>query len=102
MVVFSAIDLSLLLHENDAVRRTGNRAADIDQVALCIDLLDAEMSLRVTMIAVVSGHLLALDDARRISAGSDRPGTTVLGVAVSVRSAAEAVTLHDALKSATL
>src|SRR3954467_5280091 len=71
MVVFSAIDLGLLLHEDDAVRRAGDRAADVDQVSLCIDLLDAKVSLRVTMIAVMARHLLALDHARWIGARSD-------------------------------
>ena len=81
---------------------TGDRAADVDQVALRVDLLDAKVDLRVALGAVVSGHLLALDDARRIGAGSDGARTTVLRVAVRVRTAADAVALHDALEAATL
>src|SRR5687768_5605317 len=60
------------------------------------------MSLGVSFSAVVSWHLLSLDDTRRIGAGSDRAGTTVLGVAVGVRSAAKAVALDDALEAAAL
>src|SRR5687767_15279090 len=58
------------------------------------------MSLGVSFSAVVSWHLLSLDDTRRIGAGSDRAGTTVLRVAVGVRSAAKAVALDDALEAA--
>src|SRR5215216_5058098 len=103
-VVLSAMrsSLSLLLHDDDAVGRTGDGAADVDQVAIHVDLLDTEMGLRVTRRTVVAGHLLALDDSRRIGAGSDRPGTTVLRVAVRVRTAANAVALDDALKAAAL
>ena len=47
-------------------------------------------------------HLLALDDARRIRAGSDRARPAMLRVAVRVRTAAEAPALHHALEAATL
>ncbi len=60
------------------------------------------MSLRVTMIAVVTRHLLALDDTRRIGARSNGSGTTMLGVSVSVRTAVKAMALHNTLESATL
>src|SRR3569833_1895676 len=94
--------LALLLHDHDATGFAGHRTADVDQVALHVDLFDAEVRLRVTRIAVVARHLLALDDARRVGAWSDRTRTTVLRVAVRVRSTADAVALHDALKAATL
>src|SRR3954468_23113886 len=58
------------------------------------------MSLRVPRSAVMPGHLLSLDDTRRIGAGSDGAGTPVLGVAVSVRTTAESVALDDTLESA--
>src|SRR6266404_2001290 len=61
-----------------------------------------QMRLRVALGAVVTRHLLALDYTRRIGAGADGAGPTVLGVAVGVRTAAEAVTLHDALEAAPL
>src|SRR5688500_2368730 len=102
MVVFSAIRLALLLHEDDAVGRTSYRPADVDQIALGVDLLDAEMSLRVTMVAVMTGHLLALDHTRRIGARPDGARPAVLRVAVGVRSAMETMALHDALETAAL
>src|SRR4051812_10572114 len=96
------MDSVLLPDDHDAVRRTGDRTADVDQVALGVDLLDAKPDGGVAMIAHVAGHLLALDDARRIRAGSDRAGLAMLRVAVGVRSAVKAVALDDALKAAAL
>src|SRR5688500_13796759 len=93
---------ALLADEHDPVRRAGDRAADVDQVPLRIDLFDAEVRLRVPRSAVVPRHLLALDDARRVRAGSDRARTPMLRVAVRVRAAAEAVALHYALEAAPL
>src|SRR6266542_3922026 len=92
MVVVSAISLCLLLHEYDAVRRTGHRPADVDQIALGIDTLDPKMSLRMPLVAVLARHLLALDHARRIGAWADRARAAMLRVAVSVRTAVEAMT----------
>src|SRR4051794_5875409 len=60
------------------------------------------MRLGVALGAVVTRHLLALDDTRRIGAGADGAGTTVLGIAVGVRTAAESIALDDALESAAL
>src|SRR5688572_233562 len=97
---FQPFPLDLLLHEHDAVSRTGNRATDVNQVALRIDTLDAQVRLCVALVAVLSRHLLALDDTRGIGARSNRAGTAMLRVAVRVRSAVEAVTLDDALKAA--
>src|SRR5690606_6709703 len=65
-------------------------------------LLDAEVRLGVPLGAVVTGHLLALDHARRVGAGSDGAGPTVLGVAVGVRTSAEAPALDHALEAAAL
>src|SRR5437773_8322 len=50
----------------------------------------------------MTGHLLALDDARRVRARADRARLTMLRIAVCVRAAMEAVTLHDALETMTL
>src|SRR5262249_44460557 len=73
--------------------------ADVDQVALGVDLLDAEVSLCVSLVAIVTRHALALDDARRIGARADRARTAMFRVAVRVRTAAGAVALHDALEA---
>src|SRR5512132_2235159 len=93
---------ALLADEDDPVGRAGDRAADVDQVTLRVDLLDPEVRLGVTLGAVVARHLLALDDARRVRAGSDGARATVLRVAVGVRAAAEAPALHHALEAASL
>src|SRR5258708_14783926 len=97
---FSLMALSLLPDDDDAALRTGNRAADIDQIAFEIDLLHPETDLRVTLGAEMARHLLALDDARWIGAGSDRSRTTMLRVAVRIRTAGKVPALHDALKPA--
>src|SRR5829696_342994 len=94
--------LPLLANDDDPVRRAGYGAADVDQIALGVHLLDPQADLGVPLGAVVTRHLLALDDARRIRAGSDRARAAVLRVAVRVRSTAEAPALHHALEAATL
>src|SRR4029079_7926576 len=94
--------LPLLANDDDPVRRAGDGAADVDQIALRVHLLDPQADLGVPLRAVVTRHLLALDDAGRIRAGSDRAGATMLRVAVRVRPAAEAPALHHALEAATL
>src|SRR6476620_2108766 len=99
--VLSAI-LSLLLHEDDAIRRTGNCASDVNQISFGVDFLDAKMRLCVTVVAVMARHLLSFDNARWISSWSNRSRPAVLSVSVSVRSAAKSVSLHYALKSASL
>src|SRR5215203_6873041 len=60
------------------------------------------MCLRVTSVAVLPGHRLALDDAGGIGARPDGPGPAMLGVAVRVRTTTSLVPLHDALEPATL
>src|SRR5579859_2718641 len=90
----------LLADDDDPVHGTSDRAADVDQMTLGVDLLDAEMRLRVVLGAEVAGHALALDDARGIGARANRARTTMLGVTVRVRTAAGLVPLHDALEAA--
>src|SRR3984957_20446571 len=98
----SATGSALLTDDDDPVLGTSHRAADVDEMALRVDLLDPEMSLRVLLVAVVTGHLLALDHARRVGARSDRTGPAVLRVTVRVRSAAKRPALDDALEPAAL
>src|SRR5262245_37378578 len=93
---------SLLAHNHDAARLTGDRAADVDQVALRVDLFDAKVRLGVALVAEVARHALALDDAGGIGARSDGPGTTVLRVAVGVGTTTCLVALHDTLEAAAL
>src|SRR5947209_8040371 len=96
------VSLRLLPDDHDAAGLPGDRTADVDQIALHVELLDAEIGLRVALVAIVARHGLALDDARRIGAGSDGAGTTVLRVAVRVRTTARLVALDDALEPAAL
>src|SRR5205085_1514713 len=96
------VPLRLLLDEDDPVRWPRHRAADVDQVALRVDLLDAQSDLRVLLRAVMARHFLALDDARWVRARSDRPGLPVPRIAVRVRTAVESVALHDTLKATAL
>src|SRR5262245_39728766 len=71
-VVVSVIALPLLPDEHEAVRRTGHRAADVDQMPLRIDLLHAEIDLCVSRRAGVARHALSLDHARRVGTGAHR------------------------------
>src|ERR1051325_1832903 len=93
---------TLLPNDHGAVGGTGDRAADVDQIALRVDLLDAKPDGGVACGAVVTRHALALDDARGIGARSDRARLPMLGVAVGVGTTADAVALHDALKAVSL
>src|SRR5207247_1244822 len=84
------------------VSGTGNGAAGVNEIARRIHPLDAKVRLRVALGAVVTRHLLALDDTRRIGAGANGARTTVLGVAVRVGTAVESVALYNTLESAPL
>src|SRR5688572_489901 len=101
-VSVSAMRSALLADEEDPVRGTRHRASDVDEVPFHVDLLDAEVRLRVPRGAVVTGHLLALDHARRIGARADRAGPAMLGVSVCVWTTADTIPLDDALKAAPL
>src|SRR5579872_841872 len=98
----SATALTLLADDDDPVLGTGDRAADIEKILLHVDLLDVQMRLRVLLGAEMARHALALDDARRVRARADGARAAVFGVAVRVRTTAEAVALHDTLEAATL
>src|SRR5215208_2028929 len=93
---------ALLADLHDPVRRAGDGAADVDQIALRIDLFDAQVGLRMPLVAVLTRHRLPLDDTRRIGTRSDGAGTAMLRVAVRVRTTARLVALHDALEPAAL
>src|SRR5581483_5252067 len=60
------------------------------------------MRLRMLLGAVMTRHALALDDARRVRAGSDRARSPVLGIAMGIRTATKRMPFDDALEAATL
>src|SRR5689334_4236219 len=92
----------LLGDRHDAVPGAGNRAPHEEKVAFGVHLDHPKAELSVALRALMTGHLLALDDARRIGAGADGAGLPVPGVAVGRRSATEAMAVDDTLESATL
>src|SRR5690606_25662367 len=93
---------SLLLHGHDPVLRSGHRAAHEEEIPVGVDLHDAEAEPGVALGAVMAGHLLALDHARRIGARPDGARLPVPRVAVGPGAAAEPVPVHDALEAAAL
>src|SRR5213082_3349936 len=97
-----ATPASLLAHRDEPVERAGHRAAHEQQVALGVHLDHPEAQLGEAACAHVAGHPLAFDDARRIGAGSDRPGLAVPRVAVGLGAPAEVMAVHHALEAATL
>jgi hypothetical protein len=79
------------------------RAADVDQVALGIDLLHAQVHLRVPLGAVVARHLLALDDARGVGARVEmEPGLRCFVLPCVLGPPPKPVALHHALEAAAL
>src|SRR6266545_6413932 len=97
-----AAPASLLGHRYDPVPGAGNGPAHEQEISLGVHLDHPKTQLGVAGGALVTRHLLALDDARRIGAWADRAGLPVPRVAVTRRPAAEAVAVDYALKAAAL
>src|SRR5438046_2065144 len=93
---------SLRADGDQPVHRTRHRAAHEQEIALGVDLHDAEADLGEVARAHMPGHALAFDDARRVGARSDRSWFAVPRVAVGLGAAVEVMTVHDALKAAAL
>src|SRR6266508_343677 len=89
---------SLLADGEQAVHRTGDGPAHKQQIALGVDLHDAEPQLGEVAGAHVPRHPLSLDDARGIGARCDRPGLAVARIAVRLRPAVEVIAVHHALE----
>src|SRR5690554_3163477 len=98
----SSISPSHLADEDQAVTCARYRTADVDQVALGIDLLDAQVQHGLLRGAHLPRQLLALDHARRVRARPERARVALERVTVRCRPAREAVPLHDALETAPL
>src|SRR5204862_8326627 len=75
---------------------------DEQQVPRGVDLDDFPPHFGEAPRAHVSRHTLALDDARRIRAGSDGARLAVTRVPVTLGTAVEVMAVHHALEPATL
>src|SRR6267154_3146662 len=93
---------SLLADGDQAVHRSRHRAAHEQEIALGVDLHDAQADLGEVARAHVPGHALALDDARRVGTRSDRSRLAMPRVAVGLGAAVEMMAVYDALKAAAL
>src|SRR5262245_23530040 len=91
-----------LENEDEAVRRTGDRAPDEQHVLLGVDAGDHEVLGRQRLAAHAARQALALDDARRVRGRADRARLAAHRGAVRGVTALEPVTLDDAREAATL
>src|SRR6266404_2622962 len=91
---------SLLADGDEAVHRTRHRAPHEQEIALGVDLHDAQADLGEVAGAHMPGHALALDDARRVGARSDRSRLAVARITVRLGTAVEVMAVHDALETA--
>src|SRR5581483_4540177 len=86
-------------HLDDAVLRPGHGALDEQQVALGVDVVDAQAELRHPLAAHAAGKLDALEDARRRRRGAHRAGGADVVRAVAARAAREVVALDRPLEA---
>src|SRR6201988_3330596 len=93
---------SLLADRDEAVHRARHGAAHEQEIALGVDLHDAQADLGEVAGAHVPGHPLAFDDARRIGTRRDRARLAVPRVAVGLGTAAEMMAVHHTLEPAPL
>src|SRR5262249_61648396 len=91
-----------LEYEDEALRRTGDRAPDEQHVLLGVHACDHEVLAGERLAAHAARQPLALDDARRVRGRADRAGFAAHRRAVAGVPALEAVTLDDAREAATL
>src|SRR5262252_5355672 len=91
-----------LEYEDEAVRRTGDRAPDEQDVLLGVHAGDHEVLAGERLAAHAAGEALALDDTRRVRRRADRAGLAAHRRAVRGMAALEAVTLDDAREAAAL
>src|ERR671930_1594852 len=93
---------SLFADGHQTVHRAGDGSAHEQKIALNVDLDDTQADLGEIARAHVPGHPLTLDDARRVGTRRDRSRLAMPRVAVRLGTAAEMMTMHDALEAATL
>src|SRR6266705_5005570 len=93
---------SLLADGDEAVHRTRHRAAHEQEIALGVDLHDAQADLGEVAGAHVPRHPLAFDDARRVGARRDGSRLAVARIAVRLGTAVKVMAVHHALEAAAL
>src|SRR5262244_3211373 len=91
------------LDDHHAALRAGNRAFDEEQIILGPDLDDFQVLHRNALVAPMTGHALAFEDAPRVRAVADRAAVTEIFVrAVRARKTGEAPALDDAAEAVAL
>src|SRR5206468_2086779 len=90
---------SLAPHLDRAVSRAGNAPLDQQEVSLRIDLDHLEPALGDPLAAHATGHLHALEHARRVGAGADRAGGAHVVRAVRGGAAGEVVAPDGSLEA---
>src|SRR5437899_12538148 len=93
---------SLLADGDEAVHRTRHRAAHEQEIALGVDLDDAQADLGEVARAHMAGHPLSFNNPRRIGARRDRSRLAVARVAVGLGVHMAAIAVHDTLNAAAL
>src|SRR5437016_508593 len=93
---------SLLADGDEAVHRTRHRAAHEQEIALGVDLHNAQADLGEVAGAHMAGHPLSFNNPRRIGARRDRSRLAVPCVAMGLGAAVEVMAVHDALEAAAL
>src|ERR671910_3818593 len=93
---------SLFCNRHDSVLGARDGASYEQKVPLRVYFDDTEAQLGVPFRTHVTGHPLALDDARRIGARADRARLPVPRVAVRRGTTAETIAVHHALESSAL
>src|SRR6266496_1065164 len=97
-----AAQASLLADGDEAVHRTRHRAAHEQEIALGVDLHDAQAELGEVAGAHVPRHPLAFDDARRVGPRRDGSRLAVARIAVRLGTAVKVMAVHHALEAAAL
>src|SRR3954470_19446318 len=94
--------LAIGAHLHDAVARTGDRAAQHQQVVAGVDAHDLEAALRDALVAHLARPADALENARGVGGGADRARRAHVVRAVADGAAGEVVALDGALEALAL
>src|SRR3954462_8936108 len=94
--------LAIGAHLHDAVARSGDRAADHQQVVGGVDADDVQAALRDALVAHLARTAQALEHARGVGGGADRARRAHVVRAVRHGAAGEVVALDGALEALAL